>query len=189
MLIYSEKLFTHYFNTLYFFGVVIVALFYIVIKERENINSILFSRENEQPNFSVSLLIFPSVLLFLESGISLWLYMNKELWMARRYLAELGAKLSNEFFQSNGYYYFSDYIWRDTQLYSLKYHFNLWLNSIIAIFVVFVLVSIFIGQHKVVDYVLQGSTKRKKLFYLGILYIPFIVGIIIITSAYVLIKE
>ncbi|MDP6096800.1 MAG: hypothetical protein QGG67_12595 [Gammaproteobacteria bacterium] len=184
MLIYSEKLFSHYFSVLYFFGAVFIALFYLFIKEHESISKILFPET--KPKFPLALLVFPSILLFFESGMALWLYMNKELWMARNYMSELGEKISNEYLSSNGYYFFSEYVWRDTQLYSSKYHFNLWLNFIIAIFLAFLLILVLTAQHKVINHTPNNSPGyRKKYFYLGITYIPLIIGSIIAIPVYI----
>ncbi len=184
MQLFSEQLLSYYFQSLYVLGIAAGAVLFIVITQYENITKMLFIHVKTQPSFAPSILIL--ILLLIGAWAALWLYMNKELWMARWYMGTLENQIHSVDPNLKGYEYYSQFIRGDYKLYSRKYAWNRYLNVPVALFVIIAVCLLAGVYHKVTAQIIEsGATLTgwsfRMLFYLFIIII--ITAIIMVYSA------
>ena len=180
MQLFSEQLFSYYFQSLYVLGIAAGAVLFIVITQYENITKMLFT----QPSSSAVPSILILILLLIGAWAALWLYMNKELWMARWYMGMLENQIHSVDPNLKGYEYYSNFIRGDHKLYSDKYNWNEYLNGLVASFVIFAVCLLVGVYHKVTARIIKSGAPRTGWSYRTIFYLVLssIITIIIMVS-------
>lgn len=125
MQLFSERLLAHYFTTLYVLGAASGASLLLLVRNYQTITASLEKGSSEIP----LLLILTFALLCIGTWSALWLYVNRELWTVRTYMATLERALHTvQGANLKGHDYYSDFIYMDRCLYSAKSRWYKWLN-------------------------------------------------------------